>query len=73
MASTEVPAEWTKHEAPDGRTYYYNKKTRESKWEKPDILKTGAELLLSKCPWKEYTIVRLLYFFSNKTVRENIQ
>ena len=26
---------WTEHKAPDGRTYYYNAQTKESKWEKP--------------------------------------
>ena len=72
MASTEVPADWTKHEAPDGRTYYYNKKTRESKWEKPDILKTGAELLLSKCPWKEYTSDTGKIYFHNVETKESV-
>jgi hypothetical protein len=28
--------------------------TKQSSWEKPDALKSPAEVLLSKCPWKEY-------------------
>ena len=72
MASTEVASDWTKHEAPDGRTYFYNKKTRESKWEKPDILKTGAELLLSKCPWKEYTSDTGKIYFHNVETKESV-
>lgn len=36
--------EWTEHKAPDGRTYYYNNVTKESRWEKPDVLKTPAEV-----------------------------
>lgn len=27
--------DWTEHRLPDGRLYYYNNKTKESKWEKP--------------------------------------
>ncbi|XP_064408512.1 pre-mRNA-processing factor 40 homolog B isoform X1 [Latimeria chalumnae] len=45
---------WTEHKAPDGRTYFYNSETKQSTWEKPDELKSKAELLLSQCPWKEY-------------------
>ena len=29
---------WSEHENPDGRTYYYNKVTRQSVWEKPKDL-----------------------------------
>lgn len=35
---------WTEHKAPDGRTYYYNSITKQSLWEKPDDLKTPAEV-----------------------------
>ena len=27
--------DWTEHRLPDGRLYYYNNKSKESKWEKP--------------------------------------
>ncbi|MBN3307462.1 PR40B factor, partial [Amia calva] len=45
---------WTEHKAPDGRTYFYNSESKQSTWEKPDELKSKAELLLSQSPWKEY-------------------
>ncbi|KAM9319957.1 pre-mRNA-processing factor 40 homolog B [Gastrophryne carolinensis] len=45
---------WTEHKAPDGRTYYYNTETKQSSWEKPDMMKSKSELLLSQCSWKEY-------------------
>lgn len=32
-------AYWTEHKAPDGRSYYYNAKTQESVWEKPQAMK----------------------------------
>lgn len=38
--------EWTEHKSPDGRTYYYNNITKQSSWEKPDELKTIAEVML---------------------------
>ena len=33
-------SEWVEHPAPTGRTYYYNKRTRASTWEKPEALMT---------------------------------
>jgi len=32
-------SEWKEYTSPDGRKYYYNKTTRESRWTKPDSLK----------------------------------
>lgn len=36
--------EWTEHRAPDGRTYYHNNVTKESRWDKPDVLKSQSEV-----------------------------
>lgn len=36
--------EWSEHKAPDGRNYYYNNITKQSSWDKPDELKTVAEV-----------------------------
>lgn len=38
--------EWSEHRAPDGRIYYHNNVTKESRWDKPDLLKTPAEVNL---------------------------
>ena len=35
---------WTEHKAPDGRTYFYNTETKQSSWQKPDDLKSEAEV-----------------------------
>uniref|UniRef100_A0A7M4E0W1 Pre-mRNA-processing factor 40 homolog A n=1 Tax=Crocodylus porosus TaxID=8502 RepID=A0A7M4E0W1_CROPO len=53
-AVTRAKPPWTEHKAPDGRIYYYNCDSKQSTWEKPDELKSKAELLLSQCPWREY-------------------
>ena len=30
---------WTEHKAPNGKDYYYNSKTQESVWDKPQAMK----------------------------------
>jgi hypothetical protein len=35
--------EWSEHKMADGRSYYYNSRTKASVWEKPDVLKTPEE------------------------------
>jgi len=73
MASAEAEkGTWTEHKAPDGRTYFYNATTRQSSWEKPDSLKTPAELSLSKCPWKEYTSDAGKIYFHNVETKESV-
>jgi pre-mRNA-processing factor 40 len=39
---------WTEHKAPDGRIYYYNSETKQSSWQKPNELKTNAEVKLKR-------------------------
>lgn len=39
--------QWTEHKAPDGRTYYYNSVTKQSSWQKPDQLKSPAEVSIT--------------------------
>lgn len=62
---------WTEHKAPDGRSYYYNSETKKSAWEKPDELKTAAELLLSKCAWKEYSSDAGKVYYHNVETNES--
>ena len=56
---------WSKHEAPDGRVYYYNSVTKQSAWDKPDCMKTETERLLSQCQWKEYKSDNGKVYFHN--------
>ncbi|XP_066287093.1 pre-mRNA-processing factor 40 homolog B-like isoform X2 [Branchiostoma lanceolatum] len=62
---------WTEHKAPDGRTYFYNSKTKQSTWEKPAELKTHAELLLDSCPWKEFKADSGKVYFYNSQTKES--
>jgi pre-mRNA-processing factor 40 len=48
-AEAKSQSDWTEHKAPDGRTYYYNSVTKQSLWEKPDELKTPAEVSFHLC------------------------
>lgn len=37
---------WVEYKTPEGRPYYFNRKTQQSVWEKPDDLKTPQEVRL---------------------------
>lgn len=37
-------ADWAEYFSEDGMVYYYNEGTGETTWDKPDVLKTAAEL-----------------------------
>ncbi|XP_040089977.1 pre-mRNA-processing factor 40 homolog B isoform X9 [Oryx dammah] len=69
VAGTGPPrALWSEHVAPDGRVYYYNADDKQSVWEKPSVLKSKAELLLSQCPWKEYkSDTGKPYYYNNQS------
>lgn len=43
---------WTEHKSMDGKTYYYNTETKQSTWEKPDDLKSPAEVQINKLSFK---------------------
>ncbi|EFX69363.1 hypothetical protein DAPPUDRAFT_329118 [Daphnia pulex] len=62
---------WTEHKSPDGRTYYYNNLTKQSLWDKPDELKTAAEIMLSQCPWKEYKTEDGKIYYHNVSTKES--
>lgn len=64
-------SDWTEHKAPDGRTYYYNSKSKQSSWEKPEELKTPAEKLLAQCQWKEYTSDTGKPYYYNTVTQES--
>jgi len=64
-------SEWTEHDAPDGRKYYYNTKTGKSAWEKPPELMTDIERADASTPWKEYTSKDGRKYYYNKETKES--
>ncbi|XP_005180340.2 pre-mRNA-processing factor 40 homolog A [Musca domestica] len=71
FGSAPPNTEWTEHKAPDGRPYYYNNITKQSSWEKPEVLMTPAERLKHQCPWKEYRSDAGKVYYHNVTTKES--
>lgn len=61
---------WTEHTAPDGRRYYYNNVTRESRWEKPEEMKQESSNG-SQCHWAEYKTNEGRVYFYNSVTKES--
>lgn len=45
LAGATAVSEWTEYKTADGKTYYYNNRTLESTWEKPQELKEKGTLI----------------------------
>jgi hypothetical protein len=57
---------------PDGRSYYFNSRLNQTTWEKPDALKTPAEIRLAKIPWKEYSTPEGRKYWNNSETGESV-
>ncbi|PRW33660.1 pre-mRNA-processing 40A isoform A [Chlorella sorokiniana] len=71
--------DWTEHNAPDGRKYYYNSRTKQSSWEKPDELKTPAERAAASAAappaasaWKEHTAPDGRKYYYNRLTKQSV-
>lgn len=71
FGSAPPNSEWTEHKAPDGRPYYYNNITKQSSWDKPEVLMSPAERLKHQCPWKEYRSDAGKVYYHNVTTKES--
>jgi pre-mRNA-processing factor 40 len=58
--------EWTEV-ASGARVYYFNTVTKQSVWDKPDVLKTPAEKAIDATSWKEYASNGKKYYVHNET------
>ncbi|KAH9655528.1 pre-mRNA-processing protein 40A [Citrus sinensis] len=78
MASTFQPksaevaqTDWIEHTAADGRRYYYNKRTRQSTWDKPLELMTPIERADAASDWKEFTSPDGRKYYYNKVTKQS--
>ncbi|KAM0951753.1 putative WW domain, FF domain, WW domain superfamily, FF domain superfamily protein [Dioscorea sansibarensis] len=66
---TEQSSDWQEHTAADGKRYYYNKKTKQSSWEKPPELMTSIERADASTVWKEFTTAEGRKYYYNKVTK----
>ncbi|KAJ2804364.1 U1 snRNP protein [Coemansia guatemalensis] len=59
---------WAEYTSPDGRTYYFNRATRETRWEKPNELKSPQE---RDSVWKEYAKDGRPYWYNTETKKSS--
>ncbi|KAG8645716.1 pre-mRNA-processing protein 40A isoform X2 [Manihot esculenta] len=67
----ETTTDWKEHVSATGRRYYYNKRTRQSSWEKPVELMTPIERADASTDWKEFTSPDGRKYYFNKVTRQS--
>ncbi|KAM4088621.1 hypothetical protein ACJW30_07G085100 [Castanea mollissima] len=70
-STREASTDWIEHTSADGRRYYFNKRTRQSSWEKPLELMTPIERADASTNWKEYTSPDGRKYYYNKVTKES--
>ncbi|KAJ8773273.1 hypothetical protein K2173_028450 [Erythroxylum novogranatense] len=69
--SQQSSSDWQEHTAADGRRYYYNKKTKQSSWEKPFELMSPVERADASTVWKEFTTPEGKKYYYNKVTKQS--
>ncbi|XVF67412.1 hypothetical protein PTKIN_Ptkin10aG0119000 [Pterospermum kingtungense] len=67
----EASTDWIEHTSANGRRYYYNKKTRQSSWEKPSELMTSIERADASTNWKEFMSPNGRKYYHNKVTNQS--
>jgi len=62
---------WTEHTHSDGRRYYYNRVTKASSWDKPEVLKSTEEKM-NTTSWKEYKTADGRDYFYNPVTKQSV-
>ncbi|GKV10405.1 hypothetical protein SLEP1_g21773 [Rubroshorea leprosula] len=63
-------SDWQEHTSADGRRYYYNKKSRQSSWEKPPELMTPIEM--SWHIWRNLTTALYAHFEGGPSLSQDL-
>ncbi|XP_024972688.1 pre-mRNA-processing protein 40A isoform X3 [Cynara cardunculus var. scolymus] len=69
--SQDASSDWQEYTAGDGRRYYYNKRTKQSSWEKPLELMTPLERADASTVWKEFTTAEGKKYYYNKDTKQS--
>lgn len=69
--SQNSSSDWQEHTSADGRRYYYNKRTRQSSWEKPLELMSPIERADASTVWKEFTSPEGRKYYYNKVTQQS--
>jgi len=67
-ALTAPAMEWCEYRSPEGKPYYFNLKTSQSVWEKPQVLKDYD----GKVSFSWSNFLNLLTFFCKKTKKKHL-
>eukprot|EP00850_Spirogloea_muscicola_P025215 SM002471S08227 [mRNA] locus=s2471:12:1744:- [translate_table: standard] len=72
-AAGDAPSgsDWQEATAQDGRKYYYNRRTRQSSWEKPPEMMTAQERADASAIWKEFTTPDGRKYYYNKVTKQS--
>ncbi|XP_010557530.1 PREDICTED: pre-mRNA-processing protein 40B isoform X2 [Tarenaya hassleriana] len=69
--SEEALTDWVEHTSTDGRRYFFNKRTKQSTWEKPFELMTQLERADASTNWKEHTSPDGRKYYYNKVTKQS--
>ncbi|KAJ0264497.1 Pre-mRNA-processing protein 40B [Hirschfeldia incana] len=71
ILSEEAVTDWVEHTSADGKRYFFNKKTKQSTWEKPVELMTLFERADAKTDWKEHSSPDGRKYYYNKVTKQS--
>uniref|UniRef100_A0A1J3JQF4 Pre-mRNA-processing protein 40B n=1 Tax=Noccaea caerulescens TaxID=107243 RepID=A0A1J3JQF4_NOCCA len=71
MPSQAALTDWIEHTSADGRTYFFNKRTKQSTWEKPVELMTLFERADARTDWKEHSSPDGRKYYYNKVTKQS--
>ena len=71
LDSEKLASAWSEYTSPDGRKYYYNSLTKQSRWDKPDELKSPVDNATAKSNWQEYKTGEGKVYYYNTVTKES--